>query len=149
MWRLALVMLVGCGGGQSPEPDAPDPLETSPITPLICTTQPGDSSCLVNFVPLVGAPGSEVQFVAQIVAAMMFVQNVTFVAGPAGLHIEHPLLLGLSDMFAPSTIDLLFSDDDRTLDLAPGETRVVSQFVSVGEGPRRIAFRFAAIGPTP
>lgn len=82
-----------------PKPGDEGPiLETTPMTPLLCTSGlPGDPTCPINFIPLdeIGAPGAKIQFVAQALSSSLYLNNLKLVPGPTGAFIEHPLFTAL------------------------------------------------------
>ncbi len=146
-----------------------DPVDIIGVTkfaPAPCTAgNPGDATCPVNTVTLdeVGAAGSSVTFVMQVLPDGMYMTNMTLVPGPSGLYIEHPLFVthpaepvdrpecGTDVNNEAFCTDVLDRFATTKLNLAAGApaqplgsgTTTFTTFV----GTDMISLRFTAIGP--
>ena len=118
--RIAIVVLVACGGGgQSPPgPDGSpnEPFESLRFIVRLCTAgEPDDLNCPVNRVPIdvPTAAGAEVSFVVRPLATGVMFDRVEIAAGPSGLHIEHPQFLFDGELGADPYAEVVH-------DIAPG-----------------------------
>jgi hypothetical protein len=110
----------------------PNPLRSAMFTPMLCTGgNPGDPTCPINMVDLssLGQPATLEIVVTQLVADL-YLTNIAITAGPAGLHITHPLIeswpAGAMEP-KPDPIDRWFNVD---LNIAPAAQATIG----TGEG---------------
>jgi len=155
---ILVLATIGCGGGEGggipPRDASPSFVDTALFVPQICTSGLPDDpptnpnpNCPVNRLPLddLGVAGSTIRFVAR-ANANSFDVDITFVAGPGGLHVEHPAI----EIVDPGTsMPTVAGESTVTLDVAAGQSMALSTLAVVAPASAQWRFRFDAVGPLP
>ena len=134
-----LLVLVGCAteGERTPPPDPMfhGAVETEQFLPLLCTGgMPNSATCPWNIVTFdTWDVDGRVRFVAQTVGGGLYLNDMTWIAGPEGMHLEYPSLRVGAQLFNIASV----------IDVPPnGEVTTTTMAITSFSATSKMAFRF-------